>query len=363
MIKNLLLAKQGFAGCLIILCLLLNPLQAEPHKASLNYQLPESQKIKLRVTKIPKRFPWVERDLDGKVELPEIGSTIIAENIEAIALKDPYGKLAIIKEGSKFYAEITKKNKAESFWRKGNVKLEFYKLELQQGQEIDISDMDFDSSKNSNLFTSGLKNIGITAASGLAGAVAAPMVVFQISSLAGLSLASNPMLAGSVAAIGGGIGISHGIKRKGESFIIEPGAELEIEIKEPWLIAQNIGNPSGLVSERIQTKSKKPNFKLNITQVKKSKDDFGDKCIKVSLEYENKTGQELRHSSFQLVDSMGKQYEPTLMSSGSSIFGKLPKQGKLNLCYTSEFPNTTHHLKVVRYFDRTTIASRKIVLR
>ncbi|MDD9898590.1 MAG: hypothetical protein OXU45_06280 [Candidatus Melainabacteria bacterium] len=349
--------------CFTLIIINLNSLPAlskEILQAHLHYQLPKSQKVKLRVTKIPKKFPWVERNLDGKVELPEIGSTIVAENTEAIKLKDPYGKLAIIPAGSKFYAEISDKSAAKSFWRQGHASLEFYKLELKQGQEIDISDINFNSAKNSNLLVSGVKNISAATATSVAGAIAAPLAVFRISSLAGLGMASNPALLGSAAAIGGGIGLSYGIKRKGKQFIIEPGTELSINIKEPWLIAETIDNPSAMLSESI--KKVEPQFDLEITKVKHKRDDFGDKCIKVSLKYKNHSKEELRYTSFQLVDSMGKAYSPNPKSFSNEYFGELPSQGKLDLYFSSEFPNTTHQLQVLRYLDRKIIASEKILI-
>jgi hypothetical protein len=344
----------------LILCCA--PLQAkEILQAQLHYQVPKSQKIKLRVTKIPKKFPWVERNLDGAVELPELGSTIISENIEAISLQDPYGKIAIIPAGSKFYSQISSKSKAKSFWRKGHAQLEFYKLELQQGQVIEIEDIQFDSAENSNFISSSIKNISTTAATSIAGAVAAPLLVFKISSLAGWGMASNPALLGGAAAIGGGIGLSYGIKRNGEQFIIEPGTELEIDIKEPWLIAEAIDNPSAMSSESIsQTPSP---IDLIITKVKHKRDDYGDKCIRVSLKYHNHSKEELHYTSFQLVDSMGKTYSPSPQSFNDEYFGKLPEQGELNLYFSSEFPNTTHQLQVLKYLDRKVLAYQKIIVK
>lgn len=348
-------------NCLIVFLIIIG-LSAEAKdllQAHLHYQLPESQRIQLRVTKIPKQFPWVERNLDGKVELPEIGSTIIAENIEDISLKDPYGKIAIIPAGSKFYAELNNKSQAKSFWRKGHASLEFYKLELKE-QDIAISNTNFDSKNKSSILGSSITNISTAAATSIAGAIAAPLVVFQISTLAGLGMASNPALLGAAAAVGGGIGLGIGIKRKGKQFIIEPGTELDIEIKDPWLIAESIDNPSAMISDPI-TKSK-PKFDIEVTKVKHKRDDYGDKCISISLKYQNHTEDELRYSSFQLVDSMGKSYSPSPKSFSDEYFGELPKEGQLELYFSSEFPNTTHQLQVLRYLDRKVIASEKIVV-
>ncbi len=60
---------------------------------------------------------------------------------------------------------------------------------------------------------------------------------------------------------------------------------------------------------------------------------------------------------------MGKEYEPSISSFDAEVFGQLPKQATLKLYFASDFPNTVHRFKVVRYHDRKVLAEEKIVLK
>ncbi len=339
------------------------------YKVAVSYQLPAAQSIKLRVVKIPTEYPWIERDEQWQVKLPEIGSTVIAENIEDIKLTDAYGAVATIPAGSKFYAKLTSSQEPKSFWRKGHVELSFDKLEV-ANHAIDLSKLEFNSRDKVNVVGDGLKNVAVTGAMAVAGAVAAPLIVFNISSLLGKAFLTNPYVLGGTAAVGAGVGLVYGIKRQGQAFIIEPGTELKLELKEPWLMAEQLevapDSPNSLPLNKDEIVSAKrlalsDKLKLNILKVSKARDDFGDTCLRISVNYDNQTNEELRYMSFQLVDSMGKEYEPSLTSYTNA--GKLPKQGTLDLYFPSDFPKTVHQLKVLRYQDQRVLAQEKIVLK
>ncbi len=335
---------------------------AETYKTGISYAIPKSQAIRLRVTKIPTEYPWIEREDDWTVKLPELGSSIIAENVEDIKLTDSYGTNFTIPAGSKFYAKLSNSSKAKSFWRKGHAELSFNKLEIAGNKPIDLSQLEFNSKDKVNVVGDSLKNIATTGALAVAGAVALPLMVFQISSLAGMGMMSNPYALGGAAALGGGIGLVYGIKRQGQAFIIEPGTELDMKIEDPWLISKQMeaAADQGSMVKQLPVNDK---FKLEVLGVKKAKDEFDDTCLRISIAYDNKTGEELRYTSFQLVDSMGKEYEPSISSFDSSVFGQLPKQTTLNLYFATDFPNTVHQLQVLRYQDRKVLAEEKIVLK
>ncbi len=335
---------------------------SEKYKIGVSYQIPKSQSIQLRVTKIPTEYPWIERESDWTVKLPEIGSNIIAENVEDIKLTDSYGGNFTIPAGSKFYAKLSNSTKPKSFWRKGHAELSFYKLEINGNKPIDLSQLEFNSKDHVNVVGDSLKNIATTGALTVAGAVALPLMVFHISSFAGMSMLSNPYALGGAAALGGGIGLVYGIKRQGKAFIIEPGTELTMKIDDPWLISKQLESATS-EEPSVHHSAINDKFRLEVLDVKKAQDEFQDTCLRISIVYDNKTGEELRYTSFQLLDSMGKEYEPSISSFDSSVFGELPKQGKLDLYFASDFPNTIHKLRVLRYQNQKVLAEEKIVLK
>ncbi len=243
----------------------------EKYKMGVSYQIPKSQAIRLRVTKIPTEYPWIEREADWSVKLPEIGSNIIAENVEDIKLTDSYGSSFTIPAGSKFYAKLTDSTKPKSFWRKGQVEVSFDRLEINGNKPIDLSQLEFNSKDNVSVVGDSLKNIATTGALTVAGAIALPLMVFNISSMAGMSMLSNPYALGGAAAIGAGIGLVYGIKRQGKAFIIEPGTELSMKIDDPWLISKQMDVVNGQTAV-INPSPVNDKFKLEILSIKKSKD-------------------------------------------------------------------------------------------
>lgn len=335
---------------------------AATYKTGISYQIPKAQSIKLRVTQIPTEYPWIEREPGWTVKLPEIGSNIIAENVEDIKLTDSFGDTMTIPAGSKFYAKLSDSSKPKSFWRKGHVELSFYKLEIPGNEPIDLSNLEFNSRDKVNVVGDSLKNIAATGALTLAGAIALPLAVFHISSLAGISMLSNPYALGGAAALGGGIGLVYGVKRQGKAFVIEPGTEVSLKVDDAWLITkQLIGNETSIDNQQ-STLNKNNDFKLEVLDVKKAKDEFDDVCLKITIHYNNLTKEELHYTSFQLIDSMGKEYEPSISSFDIDVFGALPSQATLNLYFATDFPNTVHQLRVLRYRDQKALVEEKIVL-
>ena len=223
-------------------------LAQEPEKVKLgaSYEVKKKQVINLRVTQVPKKYPWIEKDLDYKTINPEFNSVIVAENVEALELTDEFGDKYTIPKGSKFFAKVTGLVPAKSFWRKEKVRLDFYALAVSDGkfdeyfeetsfqnyngknsvQPLDTSasiqfdnDLKFDSRKDENL-KDVLSNIGKLGGYTLGGAIAGPIMLFSISSVLGavttVSAFSNPYVVGGAAAIGGAVGLAAGIMRNGD---------------------------------------------------------------------------------------------------------------------------------------------------
>lgn len=336
--------------------------KAETLKSSISYTVKKTKEVKLRITEVPSFHGMIERNDDWSVKLPKIGSEIIAENIEDIEIEDSFGAKQILPAGSKFYAKIAAKEEAKSFWRKEKVKIAFYKVEIPGAQiNFDSTDTNFDSQKNSKPIFNTLANIGKASLYGLGGAVAAPIAVFSITGLLGAGLLLNPYVIGGSSALGAGLGLAYGIKRKGDHFDISPGSDIRIDLPNNWQL-QEI-DKSLASNQPPDIHEDNPNFDLKILNVKKSKDSFGDKCIKVSFEYDNRTKEELHLSSFKLIDSMGRDYYPSIDNLSSSSISGLPTKGILELSFNSEFLKTRHELVVLRRIDQKRLASSAILLR
>ena len=364
-------------------------LAQETIKAGVQYSIPKNQKIELRITKIPKKLPWLERDDEGKVEAPEEDSVIVAQNIEAIEITDEYGTKKIIPQGTKFYAKVLETSPAKSFWRKGKAKLEFfaidpygseekfepdYSMEKYNGKDLvevesSASQIKLEGELSYNSKGTGLKesltNLSGTGGYALAGAIAAPFIIFSVTkglgNLFAFSAITNPYVLGGTAAVGASAGLAYGIMKKGKTINLEPGSELIIELANPWLIVSALEDAEDK-KETTLTQNSNKDFLLEVLEVKKKRDEFDDQCLMVSINYENKTNEELRYSSFQLVDSMGKEYEPSISSFDHNIFGELPRKGNLKLFFNVDFPKTLHQLRALRVYDQKALATVDVVL-
>ncbi len=371
-----------------------DPVQDEDSKIKLgaSYELNKKQKINLRITEIPKKYPWIEKDLKGKTVNPNYDSIVVAENAKAIKIKDSKGDSYTIPANSKFFAKVGNVIPAKRFWRKEKVKLEFFAIAVSDGtydeyfEETSFSPYDgrhnlepqlstdamkldnnlsFDSAKDGK-GDSVLKNIGMLGAYTLGGALAGPVMLFSISSIVGavttVSAFSNPYVVGGAAAVGATVGLALGIMRKGGDMKIEPGQEISISLNDSWAITKlldpNLKNKSTLVAEKINNK-----MTLDITKVKKIHDGFGDPALKITFDYINRTDLPLTYTSFQLVDSTGKAYEADAMSLNPIFFEEeLPKQGSLDLVFTIDYPKATHQLKVLSPRSRKTLIYKKVIL-
>lgn len=368
----------------------------------LEYAIPKSQKIKLKVTEIPRKYPWLDREDDGSVTMPELDSTIVCENTKDLKILDEYGNFFIIPAGTQFYAKLKEVKEPKSFWRRGEIKLDFYKVSTASYQiqnrdvesfsaydgknylqpkddlaansvPLDAKALNFDSKKNSNKLKNLAENLGTTGGYMVTGAILAPLAIYSISSglggLVSVSAMTNPYVLGGAAALGGGIGLVYGLKKEGKKFNLEPGKELEIEIANPWLLTQNFEEldieKNTLAIEKTDAVKfhNDPNFNIRLTEVKKARDEFGDKVLKISFDYENRTNEELRLTSFKLVDSTGKEYEPSYTSdetSSKKVFGELPNRGSLDLFFSTDFPDAIHYLRVIKQYNQKPIYTTKI---
>ena len=184
---------------------------------------------------------------------------------------------------------------------------------------------------------------------------------------------------GGIAAVGASAGLAYGIYSKGKNFNLEPGSELKIKLNNDWLISQledehlaeaimlmrdesKFKKNSNSIETKIQkaftdelleagyqelvTHNIKQPVELKINKVKKSGSEFGKKCMKVNLDYQNNSKESLRYLSFRLVDSMNKDYFPESKSIRAGELSELPRQRTLDLFYCVDFIKAIHSLEV-----------------
>ena len=400
--------KTKLISALLIL-LVINPLSAVERslKAHIEYKLEYDEEIPLRVTQIPTNFGMIDKDIEGKLVPLNTNAEVVLENIYDIRLSENLGvelckqspddqprnlTKVLLPKGSKFYAKVKSSELAKSFNRDGFIELEFYKIEVitpvqrkdvvlngareqsqNQFQSIPIPQgvLSADNMELRESFSNKASKVGKAIGYTLGGALIAPLVSYQI---AGVLAFSNPYITGGAAATGAGIGLAYGIASKGKNFNLEPGSEIKLKLNNDWLLSEL--DSKSLISSESQadvgdiTKSSMEQPKnqlakkalLKINKVKKTASNFNQKCLKINLDYENKSTEAIRFLSFRLVDSMNKEYFPDGDSFKGGQLAELPRTGNLNLLYCVDFSKAIYNLELRGMNSYELLATERVVL-
>ena len=400
--------KTKLISALLIL-LVINPLSAVERslKAHIEYKLEYDEEIPLRVTQIPTNFGMIDKDIEGKLVPLNTNAEVVLENIYDIRLSENLGvelceqslddqprnlTKVLLPKGSKFYAKVKNAEFAKSFNRDGFIELEFYKIEVitpvqrkdvvlngareqsqNQFQSIPIPQgvLSADNMELRESFSNKVSKVGKALGYTLGGALIAPFVSYQI---AGVLAFSNPYITGGTAATGAAIGLAYGIASKGKNFNLEPGSEIKLKLNNDWLLSEL--DSKSLISSESQadvgdiTKSSMEQPKnqlakkalLKINKVKKTASNFNQKCLKINLDYENKSTEAIRFLSFRLVDSMNKEYFPDGDSFKGGQLAELPRTGNLNLLYCVDFSKAIYNLELRGMNSYELLATERVVL-
>lgn len=342
------------------------PAENTTYKLSTTYSISKKNKnLKLRVIEIPQEFNWINKDINGKTQLPPKGSIIVFETIENTRIYVSDNTPAYLPSGTKFWAYLNSSSEAKSFHRQGKIKLDFFQVQMPQdfgGSQTKLEDVSYYSNNHSNIATQSLKSIAEIGAYCLGGALAAPLATLSItgSNILSLGALANPYFLAGSSAIGGAAGLIYGIKKNGPDFILEPGTEIKLDLKEPWKLSEV--SVSKINSDLLNTDENK-NFQIKITKISKTEDQFEDKALKIALDYENNSKEQLFYNNFVLVDSMGKEFYPSNHRSDEYGIDGLPSKGSLELFYASDFIKAIHKLEVRKTFNQAKLAEQKIIIK
>ena len=373
--------------------LVINPLSAVERslKAHIEYKLEYDEEIPLRVTQIPTDFGMINKDIEGKLIPLNTNAEVVLENIYDIRLSEnsnAKGQLStnnmkeelssdslkiLLPKGSKFYANVKNSELAKSFNRDGFIELEFYKIEVgtsSKPQSISIPKgvLNADNMELRESFSNKASKVGKAIGYTLGGALIAPLLSYQI---AGVLAFSNPYIAGGTAATGAAIGLAYGIASKGKNFNLEPGSEIKLKLNNDWLLSEL--DSESFINTKAQENIKEPTSTepktqlaqkalLKINKIKKTASNFNQKCLKINLDYENKSTEAIRFLSFRLVDSMNKEYFPDGDSFKGGQLAELPLVGNLDLTYCVDFSKAIYNLELRGVNSYELLATERVVL-
>ena len=164
----------------------------------------------------------------------------------------------------------------------------------------------------------------------------------------GAAIASNGYTLAGGAAIGGAVGLTMAIIKKGKGFMIKPGDKMKIKIQ------QEIDLPVYTADAFKQEEEELEGLKVRINSVNLEKDPFGiENTITLSLGIDNYTNYHFSTYDIALVSNAQESFFPSPFGDTSLWFKTISPGdrvvGKLSFCVTDK---NAHHWLV--FYDRKT---------
>lgn len=249
-------------------------------------------------------------------------------------------------EGDEFFAEVTSDVESDkgiilpvgtiahgivkvienpkNMGRDGYVNIDFDYLVTPDGREIPIQ---ASLTTKDNLVKGAAKTVATHAGYTILGGVAGGFFALNTLGL-GAAIASNGYTVAGGAAIGGAIGLTMAIIRKGEGFMIKPGDELKIKVQSE--IDMPVFSKDAFKQEELFLDG----LRVRINSVQLEKDPFGvENTITLSLGIDNYTNYSFSTFDIALASSTGQVFFPSpfgdtslwfkTIASGDRVAGKL----------------------------------------
>ena len=248
------------------------------------------------------------------------GDEFFAEITSDVATK----KGVIVPTGSIVHGVVNKIVEPKNFGRDGYILLDFDYLITPDGREVPIKGA---ISTKENLAVGTAKAVAEHAGYTLAGGVAGGFVALNLLGIEAAIASQGYTLAGG-AAIGGVVGLTAAMMKKGEGVLLKPGEELEIEILSPTDLP--VFRRDAFRQEEVFY----PGLNVRINSVQMTKDPFGeDNFITISLGISNNSDKSFSTFDIALVSDTQNVYFPSpfgdtslwfkTIAPGDRVVGKL----------------------------------------
>lgn len=230
----------------------------------------------------------------------------------------------IIPSGTIVHGEITLVEDPKNMGRNGYVNIDFDYMVTPDGRQIPIQAK---FSTKENLVKGTAKTVATHAGYTLLGGVAGGIVALNTLGL-GAAIASNGYTVAGGAAIGGLVGLTCAVIRKGSGFMIKPGDELKIKIQSA--LEMPVFSKDAFRQEELFLDG----LKVRINSVKLEKDPFGvDNTITLSLGIDNYSQYSFSTFDIALVSNTNQVFFPSpfgdtslwfkTIAPGDRVVGKL----------------------------------------
>jgi hypothetical protein len=258
------------------------------------------------------------------------------------------GKVVIPRD-TLVHGQVIEAHDPKRAMRNGFISTKFDYLITPDGREIPI---EADYTNKDSKAKAIAKVVGKSTAYTLGGGVVGAMMVLKYGGLASVVASEGYALAGG-AAVGGVIGLTGAMIKKGNNTMITPGAELKVKLQDKLILpTMNLPDES---ANNIQLEG----LKVKVLGMRSSKDPFGEMTeITLTLDMNNHTENTFTFFDIGLEDENGTIHYASPFGDTGLWFQKLSPNAHLtgNISFSVDNVKLRHHLVFFKQYTREPIA-------
>ena len=255
----------------------------------------------------------------------------------------------VIPMGTVAHGKVTASKNQRRLGRDGFVKLEFDYLLTPDGREIPIqAKLSTKSHPIKSFAKVALTDVGYTLVGGAIGG----FMALKLGGL-GLAVASHGYSIAGGAAIGGTVGLTKSLIRKGKPLLIAPGDQIKIKMTSD--IELPVMRQTALAEEELELEG----LMVDIFDCKFEKDPFGSlNTITLSLDILNQSDHAFTFFDVALINENGGVFYPSPFGDTEMWFQKISPNSKLKGClsFSVDNPRQKHWLVFYDKYTRGQLA-------
>lgn len=255
----------------------------------------------------------------------------------------------VVPIGSVAHGRVTESQGERRLGRDGFVKIEFDYLLTPDGREVPINAKLSTKSHPMKSFAKvALTDMGYTLVGGALGG----LLALKVGGL-GLAVASHGYSIAGGAAVGGTIGLTQSLVRKGKPLLITPGDQIKVKFTSDHALP--VMKKSALADEELALEG----LTVNIIDCKFEKDPFGTmNTITLNINILNQSEETFTFFDVALVNEYGGIYYPSPFNDTDMWFQKIKPGSKLqgNMSFSVDNPRQSHWLVFYDKYTRKELA-------
>jgi len=282
--------------------------------------------------------PGTAMDLVLSKEI-EAGETVEGDEFFGKIIKDVLvDSQVVIPRGTVMHGVLTTMEGPKRAGRNGYVNTRFDYLITPDGRKVPIEG---NSTTRDSKGKAAVKVVGRAAGYTALGGVLGTVIALQLGGLAGAAASHGSTLAGG-AVIGGAVGLTIAMLKKGNSVMIPPGAEMQVKLSEPLTL------PTMTMPDETAEDYSIPGLQVKVASMRINRHPFGEMTdIKLTLDILNETENTFSNFDIGLEDELGNLFFPSPLGDTGIWSSKIKPSSHLNSNITFSVYNVKLRHKLV----------------